>query len=395
MPKEMNEPRRPTPEEILARVNKTERAAGRGRLKLFLGFAAGVGKTYEMLCEANRRKHERGQDIVIGYIETHKRADTEAQIGDLEVVPRKNIEYRGAVFEEMDTDAVIARRPKWVLVDELAHTNIPGSRHEKRYQDVLELLDAGINVESTLNVQHLESLNDTVMQITGVKVRETVPDWVLGEADEIVTIDITPRALINRLERGDVYPVDKVPQALANFFTEGNLSALREIALREVAGEVDRSVQNYRETQHIAHPWQTQERIMVCISPDKPSGRLLRRGWRISRRLRADIVAVYVPVGKPTLEQQKVLEADFALTHRLGIRIERTAGPDVAKALADYAAAHQVTQIVIGHSARSRVQAFFQGSIINDLIRLVRGIDVLVVANDIYTGPAPQQRRAQ
>jgi two-component system sensor histidine kinase KdpD len=384
MPKDtMTEPKRPTPEEILARVTKAERAAGRGRLKLFLGFAAGVGKTYEMLQEGNRRKHERGQDIVIGYVETHKRPDTEEQIGDLEIIPRKKIEYRGAVFEEMDTDAVIARRPKWVLVDELAHTNIPGSRHEKRYQDVLEILAAGINVESTLNVQHLESLNDTVRQITGVEVRETVPDWVLGEADEMVTIDITPRALINRLERGDVYPLEKVPQALANFFTEGNLSALREIVLREVASEVDRSVQTYREDRRIAEPWQTQERVMVCISPDKTSGRLLRRGWRIARRLRADIVAVYVPLGKATLEQQKVLESDFALAQRLEIRIERTAGQHVSKALADYARAHQVTQIVIGHSGRTRWQEFLQGSIVNDLIRLARGIDVLVVADSI------------
>ena len=210
-------------------------------------------------------------------------------------------------------DAIIARHPKWVLVDELAHTNVPGSKHEKRYQDVIDLLNAGINVESTLNVQHLESLNDTVYQITSVKVRETVPDWVLGEADEIVTVDITPRALINRLQRGDVYPVEKVPQALQNFFSEGNLSALREIALREVASEVDRSVQkSYREENDVSRkPWQTQERVMVCISPDKPSDRLLRRGWRISRRLHADIVAVYVPLGKPTLEQQKDFRKRF------------------------------------------------------------------------------------
>lgn len=383
MPKETNKPKRSTPEEILARVTKDERAEERGRLKLFLGFAAGVGKTYEMLQEAMRRKHERGQDVVIGFVVTHGRLDTEVQIGDLEIVPRKKIGYKGAVFEEMDTDAVIARRPKWVLVDELAHTNIPGSKHEKRYQDVLEILDAGINVESTFNVQHLESLNDTVLQITGVKVRETVPDWVLGEADEIVTIDITPRTLINRLERGDVYPLEKVPQALANFFTEGNLSALREIALREVAGEVDRSVQTYRESRQIADSWQTHERVMVCISPDKSSGRLLRRGWRIARRLRADIVAVYVPLGRPTLEQQKVLEADFALAQRLGIKIDRTPGQDIAKVLTDYAFAHQVTQIVIGHSRRTHWQELFQGSIINDLIRQVRGIDVLVVANDV------------
>ncbi len=371
--------RRPTPEEMLARLQKEERAAGRGRLKLFLGFAAGVGKTYEMLSEANRRRNG-GQDIIIGYVETHKRKETEGQIGALERVPRKEVEYKGAIFEEMDTSAIIARHPKWVLVDELAHTNVPGSKNEKRYQDVIEILNAGINVESTLNVQHLESLNDTVYQITGVKVRETVPDWVLGEADEIVTVDITPRALINRLQRGDVYPVEKVPQALQNFFSEGNLSALREIALREVASEVDRSVQSYREENDVTKAWQTQERVMVCISPDKPSDRLLRRGWRISRRLHADIVAVYVPLGKPTLEQQKVLENDFALANRLGIRIERTVGTKVAQSLADYAKKNQVTQIVIGHSKRTRVQEFVQGSLINDLIYLARGIDVLLVA---------------
>ena len=374
---------RPTPEELLARVQKEERAAGRGRFKILLGFAAGVGKTFEMLCEANRRKHESGQDVVIGYLETHKRKDTEAQIGDLEIIPRRKIEYKGATFEEMDTEAILARRPKWVLVDELAHTNIPGSKNEKRYQDVIEILNAGINVESTMNVQHLESLNDTIYQITGVKVRETIPDWVLAEADEIVTKDLTPRSLINRLQRGDVYPPDKVPQALENFFTEGNLSALREIMLREVAGAVDRNVQSYREEKNVSEPWQTQERVMVCISPDKPSDRLLRRGWRIAQRLQADLVAVYVPQGKMTLEQQKVLESDFALAGRLGVRIERTAGQAVAQSLADYARAHQVSQIVIGHSDRTRLQEMVQGSIINDLIRLVRGIDVLVVANSV------------
>jgi two-component system sensor histidine kinase KdpD len=375
--------RRATPEELLARLKKEERSEGRGRLKLFLGFAAGVGKTYEMLSEANRRKTTGGQDVVIGYVETHKRKETEGQIGCLEVIPRRKVEYRGAAFEEMDTEAILARCPKWVLVDELAHTNVPGSKNEKRYQDVIEILNAGINVESTLNVQHLESLNDTVYQITGVKVRETVPDWILGEADEIVTVDITPRALINRLQRGDVYPVDKVPQALENFFSEGNLSALREIALREVASEVDRSVQSYREEHDVSRPWQTQERVMVCISPDKSSDRLLRRGWRISRRLHADIVAVYVPIGKPTLEQQKVLESDFALANRLGIRIERTEGGKIAQALAEYAAAQQVTQIVIGQSGRTRLQEMMRGSIIYDLIRLAHGIDILLVADNV------------
>ncbi len=380
MPQDKSE-KRPTPDELLARVQHEERQAGRGRLKLFLGFAAGVGKTYEMLSEANRRKAERGQDVVIGYVVTHGRKDTEAQIGGLEIVPRKTLEYKGATFEEMDTEAVLARKPKWVVVDELAHTNVPGSAHGKRYEDVMDILAAGINVLSTMNVQHLESLNDTVQQITGVKVRETVPDWVLGEAAEVVSIDITPRALIHRLERGDVYPPEKVPQALQNFFTEGNLSALREIALREVAGEVDRSVQTYRQRNDVSEPWQTQERIMVCISPDKPSDRLLRRGWRISRFLRADLVAVYVAAGSLKPEQQRVLDADLALAGRLSMRIEQVAGRDVAAALAEYALEHQVTEIVIGHSGRSAWQEALGGSIINRLIRLVRGIDVLVIAN--------------
>ena len=363
-------------------MQREERAAGRGRLKLFLGFAAGVGKTYEMLGEANRRRDERGQDVIIGFVVTHGRKETEAQIGDLEIVPRKTIEYKNSAFEEMDSEAVIARRPQWVVVDELAHTNIPGSLHAKRYEDVMDILAAGINVLSTMNVQHLESLNDTVYQITGVKVRETVPDWVLGQADEIITIDITPRALINRLERGDVYPKEKVPQALENFFTEGNLSALREIALREVAGEVDRSVQTYREMHDVSEPWQTQERVMVCISPDKPSDRLLRRGWRVARFLRAEIVAVYVAESKITSDQQRVLDADFALAARLNIRIEQLPGRDVAHALADYARANQVTEIVIGHSGRTVWQETLQGSVINKLIRLVRGIDVLVIGNN-------------
>ena len=375
--------KRPTPEELLARLKRDERQAGRGRLKLFLGFAAGVGKTYEMLNEANRRKSERGQDVVIGFVVTHGRKDTEAQIGDLEIIPRQKLEYKGAEFEEMDTAAVIARKPQWVVVDELAHTNVPGGVHAKRYEDVMDILAAGINVLSAMNVQHLESLNDTVQQITGVKVRETVPDWVLGEAGEIISIDISPRTLINRLERGDVYPKEKVSQALANFFTEGNLCALREIALREVAGEVDRSVQIYREEHDVTDQWRTQERIMVCISPDQPSDRLLRRGWRIAHRLRAELVAVYVATEKVTPRQQQVLDADLALASSLGIRMEQVAGRDIAQALAAYAREHQVTEIIIGHSGRTAVQEFVQGSIINKLIRLVRGIDVLVVANKL------------
>jgi two-component system sensor histidine kinase KdpD len=370
--------RRPTPDELLAQVMRAERREKRGRLKIFLGFAAGVGKTFEMLCEANRRK-QRGQDVVIGYIETHKRQGTEEQLGDLEIVPRKQVSYRGATLEEMDTEAILLRQPHTVLVDEFAHTNAPGSEREKRWQDVEALLDAGINVLSTLNVQHLESLNDTVHEITGVRVRETVPDRIVREADEVKMVDITPRALIHRLERGDIYARDKVQQALGNWFREGNLSALREIALREIAQEVEDDVSAYRKEKRVTQPWNTQDRLMVCISPDRSSMRLLRRGWRISQRLHAEIVAVFVE-GHPLTEANKeILKNDFALADRLDISVVTLTG-DVAIQLIQYARENRITQIVIGHSDRTRWQEILHGSIVNRLTTSLRTIDILLVA---------------
>ena len=378
MPGDKETDRRPTPEEILARVMRQEKQEKHGRLKIFLGFAAGVGKTFEMLNEANRRK-QRGQDVVIGYIETHKRRETEAQLGDLEIVPRQVISYRGAQLEEMDTDAVIARHPHTVLVDELAHTNVPGSVHEKRWQDVEAILEAGINVLSTLNVQHMESLNDTIHDITGVWVRETVPDRIVRDADEVKMVDITPRALIHRLERGDIYSQDKVQQALGNWFREGNLSALREIALREIAQEVDEDVTSYRKERHVMGVWATHDRVMVCISPDRSSMRLLRRGWRVSQRLHGDIVAVYVE-SKPTTEvEQEILRNDFALADRLKIPVVTLHG-DVAGEIIRYARENRITQIVVGHSDRTRWQEFVRGSIINRLTNELRTIDILLVA---------------
>jgi two-component system sensor histidine kinase KdpD len=378
MEKEKELPRKPTPEELLARVMREEHQQKRGRLKIFLGFAAGVGKTWEMLNEARRRK-ERGQDVVIGYVETHGRKGTDEQVGDLEVVPRKKIEYRGATFEEMDTDAILLRHPQWVLVDELAHTNVPGSEREQRWQDVEVLLEAGINVATTLNVQHLESLNDTVHDITGIWVRETIPDRLLRDASEIKIVDITPRALIHRLERGDIYKPDKVQQALQNWFREGNLSALREIALREVAHEVDEDIETYRKERHVKETWATHDRVMVCISPDRASLRLIRRGWRISQRLHAEIVAVYVENRPTTLEQKEILRNDFALADRLSIPVVTLHG-DVAGEIIRYARENQITQIVIGHSDRTGWQEFIQGSIVNRLTRELRTIDILIVA---------------
>jgi len=366
---------RPAPEHFLTLIRQQQR----GRLKIYLGFAAGVGKTYEMLTEANRRR-ERGQDVVIGYVETHGRKGTEEQIGDLPIIPRKKIEYRGSTFEDMDTDSIVTRHPQSVLVDELAHTNVPGSEREKRWQDVEVILEAGINVLSTLNVQHLESLNDAVYEITGVRVRETVPDHVLKEADEIVMVDITPRALINRLERGDIYKPDKVEQALANWFREGNLSALREIALREIAHEVDQDVAEYRREHHIEGPLATHDRIMVCLSPTQSSMRLLRRGWRASQRLKGEIVAVYVESRPPTPAEQEILKNDFALADRLRIPVVTLHG-DIAKELIRFARERGITQIVLGHSDRSRWREFLHGSIINRLARELRTVDLLIVAN--------------
>ncbi|HET6384386.1 MAG TPA: universal stress protein [Armatimonadota bacterium] len=378
---EAAESERPDPEALLARVQREEKRAGRGRLKVILGYAAGVGKTFEMLNEANRRR-QRGQDIVVGYVETHSRKGTEYQIGDLEVIPRKKIEYRGATFEEMDVDAILKRRPEWVLVDELAHTNVPGSEREKRWQDVELLLEAGINVLSTMNVQHLESLYDTVYEITGVRVRETVPDDVILHADEVVFHDITPRALIHRLERGDIYRADKIPDALGNWFREGNLSALREIALRETAHDVDEDLTAYRRSRRIEKTWATQDRIMVCTTPTKPSLRLIRRGWRIAQRLHGEIVAVYVEEAPLKPEQQDVLRNDFALAERLGIPVVTLQG-NVVKELVSFAHRRQITQIVIGHSHRSRWEELLHGSVIYRLTRELPAVDILVVGESI------------
>jgi two-component system, OmpR family, sensor histidine kinase KdpD len=352
----------------------------RGRHKIFLGFAAGVGKTCEMLSEANRRR-ERGQEVVIGYLETHGRAGTEALIGELPCVPRRQQVYKNTAFDEMDTEAILARPPQCILVDELAHTNVPGSPRAKRWQDVEVLLGAGINVLSTLNVQHLESLNDTVFEITGVRVRETVPDHVLRDADEVQMIDITPRALVNRLERGDIYKPEKVAQARQNWFREGNLNALREIALREIAQEVDDELETYRRERRIAQPWATHDRIMVCLSPTQSSLRLLRRGWRIARRLKGELVAVYVESRPPRLQEQAILKADFAVADQLQIPVVTLQGSDVAAELVRYAREKSVTQVVLGHSDRSHWQELLRGSIINRLTRELRSIDLLIMAN--------------
>jgi two-component system sensor histidine kinase KdpD len=354
----------------------------RGRHKVFLGYASGVGKTYTMLSEA-RRRVSRGEELVIGFVEPHRRPETVALKEGLEQVPTKRITYRGAVFEELDTDAVIARRPEWVLVDELAHTNIPGTRHEKRWQSVEEILDAGINVISTVNVQHVESLNDTVCQITGVCVRETVPDRIIDQADEVVLVDITPQALINRLNRGVIYEPEKVPRALANFFRKGNLVALRELALRKTADEVDEELTEFLGEHDVDKTWGVQERVLVAVTPRPVGAKLIRRAFRLVRRMSGRFWAVYVrsPGIALSAKEEQVLKDLSLLALDLGGQTEVLTGSDPGAEIIGFAKEHQVTLIVMGQSARTRVDEALRGSIVNRIMRETRNIDIVVVSD--------------
>lgn len=355
----------------------------RGRLKIFLGAVAGVGKTYRMLSEAHRRVERNGENVVIGIVETHGRQATAALVTGLEQVPMQTVEYRGRIFYEMDTDAVIARHPEWVLVDELAHTNVPGTRHAKRWQSVEELRDHGINVISTLNVQHLESLNDAVYRITGVRVRETIPDVIVDAADEVELEDLTPDAVINRLKRGDVYRDEKIPQALANFFRRENIVALRELALRKTAEEVDTDLAEVmgperREQLRAAH-----EQIAVLVSPRPMAARLVRRGYRLADRMHANFVTVHVRVPGATLGQRdlRLLDEAYELTRNLGGRVVELQGDSVADEVIRYVRESGVTFIVMGQSARSRFEEIVRGSIINRIMRDARNVDIVVVAD--------------
>lgn len=371
--------KRLTPEEALHICNKQDK----GMLKIFLGYAPGVGKTYAMLNEANRRL-QYGQDIVVGYVEQHGRPETDEQIGKLPVLPRRVVEYNGVKLEELDVDAVLARHPATVLVDELAHTNAPGSRHEKRYQDVQEILDHGINVITTLNIQHLESLNDVMLQITGIKVNETVPDHILQNANEVVVVDLTPTALQNRLRRGSVYKMEKVPQALKNFFRKGNLNALRELVLRQTAEEVDEDLDSYMRSEGIRDNWHTVERVMVCISPSQTSKKLIRRGARIAYRYKCEWFVVTVDctsrfAPKTTEAAHGMLESHVLLAEQLGAKVIRLTGKSVSETLAAFANERHVTQIILGQSRRTKVETFFRGSTINKLIKMVKNVEIHLI----------------
>lgn len=375
--------KRITPEEALKQCNSEKK----GKLKIFIGYAPGVGKTYSMLNEGNRRA-KRGKDIVIGYVESHQREETDRQIGDLELIPRKKISYNNVVMEEMDTDAIIARKPDIALIDELAHTNVPGSKYQKRYEDVEEILCQGINVITTLNIQHLESLNDVIRQITGIAVRETIPDYIVEKADEVVIVDITPDALQNRLKRGNVYNLEKVPQALKNFFRKGNLNALRELALRQTAEEVDEDLEEYMKEHGIKENWRIVERVMVCIGPSPSAKKLIRRGARIARRYKCEWMVVSVDcthrfAPRTTPRQKETLDSYHKLAKQLGADVVTLKGKSVSQELINFAHERHITQIIIGHSRRTRLQTILRGSTVSKLLKQTKNIEVHVIPNEL------------
>jgi len=370
-----------TPEQWLAETSPKEKT--KGALKLFLGYAPGVGKTYGMLSEAIRR-HGRGEDAVAGVIETHGRKGIAELATQLETVPRRKIDYKGTVFEEMDVDAILARRPQVVLIDELAHTNIPGSKHRKRYEDVLEILDAKIDVLATVNIQHIESIAPTVRAITGISVRETVPDWVLQVADETVMVDLTPEALQNRMKRGDVYGREKVEQSLKNFFRRGNLIALRELALRQVAEQVDRSLESYMDEKDIRENWPVKERIVVCVSSSPRAQYLVARAARMARRMDADLYAVHVDLNHGKSERgENALEANLKFAESVGAKPVRLKGDNVADATAKFVREKHVTQVIFGRSAVEGWRKFLYLNAINRFLRDAPAVDVHIVTQEL------------
>src|SRR5829696_2456828 len=360
----------PTADALLARIKAQDRA----RLRIYVGAAPGVGKTYEMLQEAHALR-TRGLDVVIGYVETYGRRDTEAQLKDLEIIPRRQVEYRGVTMEEMDVDAIVSRKPQVCVVDELAHTNVPGSRRAKRYEDVLEILDAGIHVMTAVNIQHLETLNDAVARATGVRVRETVPDTFLDRANEVINVDVTVEELRNRLREGKIYRPEKVEQALTNFFRKGNLSTLRELALRAVADEVGEKAATYRAREGL-EPALIPERVMVCMSSNALAPRVIRTGARIAGRLGSKWYAVYVetPREKPdriNREDSEALQQNIRLAESLGATVVRVKAARAAEGLIAFAQREGVTHVIFGQSARSRFELVWRESTLDKFLGAV------------------------
>jgi two-component system sensor histidine kinase KdpD len=365
-----------TPEQWL---QAAETAKAGGIFKLFLGYAPGVGKTYSMLSEAIRRKN-RGEDVVIGIIETHGRKGVVELAQQLETVPRKRLEYKGTTFEEMDLEAILVRRPAVVLVDELAHTNIEGSSHPKRYEDVLDIVEAGICVLSTMNVQHLESVAPSVQRISGITVRETVPDWVMKRVTEVVMADVTPEALQTRMRRGDIYPLDRVERALSNFFRPANLIALRELTLREVAQEVDRSLETYLEKEEPDRNLGVRERFAVCISSNPSAQYLIARAAHMARRLDAELYVLYIDIGVDESEaDQRTLEANLRLAKDVGAQVVRMTSRSVAEPVAQFVREKHITQVVFGRSAVKGWKRYLYLNTIHKFLRDAPPVDVHIV----------------
>jgi two-component system sensor histidine kinase KdpD len=364
-----------------------------GKLKIYLGYAAGVGKTYQMLEEAQEMKR-RGQNVVIGYFEPHGRLDTIARTEGLETIPRRKIDYRGTVFEEMDTDAILRRRPQVCVVDEFPHSNVPGSERTKRWQDVEVLIDSGIDVLTTMNIQHLESLNDQVWQITGVRVRETIPDWVMQRADQVVMVDLTPRALLNRLARGVVYPPDKAKKALEYFFQESTLVALRELALRQTAHEVEIRQVDYDSPgfQQIApngdesgEAPRSVDRILILVTPDPSTAMLIRRGKRVADYLHADCFAVAVgrdnDLGDLATAEREALERHLNFARNLHIEARVLQGQDVASTLVEFARLNGITHLLVARPTQNQKTKPFGRSVVQEVVRLARDMQVMIVAD--------------
>jgi two-component system sensor histidine kinase KdpD len=378
------ETKRPDPDELLARVQQQEAHSHRGRLKIFFGAAAGVGKTYAMLETAQSRKAE-GVDVIVGYVEPHNRPETEALLVGLEVIPPRLVEYRGTQLREFDLDAALARKPALILVDELAHTNAPGSRHAKRWQDVEELLDAGISVYTTVNVQHLESLNDVIAQITGTIVRETIPDSILEAADEVEMVDVSPDELLIRLREGKVYLPQQAEQAIRKFFRKGNLMALRELALRRTAERVDDQMQVYRQDKAIAQVWPAGERIMVCISSSPLASRLVRAAKRMATGLHAEWITAYVETPRTAslseADRNRVIHT-LRLAEQLGADTVTLTGHNVTEEILSYAHKQNVTKIIVGKPIHPAWRDLLFGSVLNDFVRKSGSIDVYVISGD-------------
>jgi two-component system, OmpR family, sensor histidine kinase KdpD len=369
-----------TPEQWLEVASPPKKV--RGNLKVFLGYAPGVGKTFTMLSEAIRR-HTRGENVVVGVVESHGRKAIEELAAQLPIIPRLKVEYKGTVFEEMDTDAILKAHPEIVVVDEMAHTNILGTRHRKRYEDVLEIIAAGIDILSTLNIQHLESIAPTVGAITGIKIRETVPDWVVQTAAEAVMVDLTPEALQNRMKRGDVYTTEKVDQALKNFFRRGNLIALRELALRQIAEQVDKTLESYMNQKDIQESWPVRERIAVCISEHPRSQYLIARAARMARRIDAELYAVYVDAGQATnADDQKTLEANIQFAESLGATVARLKGKNVADSVAAFTRDKHITQVIFGRSAVDGWRKWLYMTAMNRFLRGAPAVDVHIVTQE-------------